>query len=64
VGHSDDGQGADLRGDERQARDDGRDPPAAQEEILGVLFLPSEYVGDDEQQQDRPGDDGPIDPAQ
>ena len=64
VGHSDDGQAHDLGGDEGQARDDPGDPPAAQEKILGVLLLASEHVGDDEQQQHRPRDDGPVESAQ
>ena len=64
VRHADEGQGTDLRRDKRQARDDPRDLPAAEEEILRVLLLAPEDVGDDEQQQHRPGDDRAIEPAQ
>ena len=64
VRHADDGQGADLRGDKRQARDHRGHPPAAQEEVLRVPLPASEDIGDDEQQQDRPGHDEPIEPAE
>jgi hypothetical protein len=64
VGHADDGQGTDLRGNERQARNDRGHTPAAQEEVFGVFLLPPEDIGDDKEQQDRPGDDEPVEPAE